>query len=695
MDNRAYWHNRTTQRILRGEKDAVPILRSVERIYQEATKQLEQQLQSIYKNYGKKVGTQTVLDPKDFEKKVNKLELKQFKKIIYKKAKKLGLDPSKVYDERYFYRAKRIKLLQEQLHLTIMDIARRFDILSTAGFRQIIQQHYNRAQKDYKKHLKIEPTFNTLEEDGLDAILSAKWQGSNYSNRIWDNTQRLALEARSLLGGAVLSGQSYAKTARQLRDRMGVGTADALRLVRTESNYFMNQAEQQSMIDDGFEFYRYLAVLDNRTSHICRSLNGKVFRLDEAQAGENYPPMHPNCRSTVTVAFDKHGNLVKAKKIPTQTQRFARLDPIAEDGFSKWQRQMYKVHPKALQRDYVSKINEYLNLQSRFGKYDKITQLIRTIPKDHPYRDSVIQYAKKHGWRGDPADRLKQAFSVDEQKHIITDKQYKQFLKNIDKIDFSDATEVMARTAEFIRKNPKWRIRFRPMYVEGLSGTVGYDTQAKKPMLDLQIFIPTTKKFDAKFKFRTIAHELGHVFDRTNGLRTYDFLNDKKALTNQKLWREYVDTARKQDIVLDARYPKMINESIKYHKRMDMKDKDSVLAVLYAVKDSLKTDGKLAKDLMSPPQDNDYPEAFLTLRRGFLNKHRLNLKVGMAGVAKVAKNGDVTLVLDPDTIKWYGEYATSDTEIFADSFMQVALRDDEYLKKRQPAFYKLLLKLID
>ena len=43
-------------------------------------------------------------------------------------------------------------------------------------------------------------------------------------------------------------------------------------------------------------------LLDNRTSKICRGMNGTIWKLSEAVEGYNYPPLHSNCRST-TVAI--------------------------------------------------------------------------------------------------------------------------------------------------------------------------------------------------------------------------------------------------------------------------------------------------------------------------------------------------------------------------------------------------------
>jgi len=56
--------------------------------------------------------------------------------------------------------------------------------------------------------------------------------------------------------------------------------------------------------DAGFDRYRYMAVLDGRTSTICRDLDGKVFHVKDRKVGVNMHPMHPWCRSTTEPVFD-------------------------------------------------------------------------------------------------------------------------------------------------------------------------------------------------------------------------------------------------------------------------------------------------------------------------------------------------------------------------------------------------------
>lgn len=107
------------------------------------------------------------------------------------------------------------------------------------------------------------------------------------------------------LGAAVASGQSLAKTSRDIRERFNVGKYYADRLIRTETNYFAAAGEMESYKSMGIKQYQFLATLDKRTSQICRELDGKVFDVADAEPGLNIHPMHPNCRSTTTAYFGK------------------------------------------------------------------------------------------------------------------------------------------------------------------------------------------------------------------------------------------------------------------------------------------------------------------------------------------------------------------------------------------------------
>ena len=94
-------------------------------------------------------------------------------------------------------------------------------------------------------------------------------------------------------------GQSYDQMAKALSERMGSSEKQAYRLIVTESARMDNQALLDQYKERGVSKYQFLATLDNRTSEICRSMDGLVFNIEDAEIGLNVPPLHPYCRSRI------------------------------------------------------------------------------------------------------------------------------------------------------------------------------------------------------------------------------------------------------------------------------------------------------------------------------------------------------------------------------------------------------------
>ena len=96
----------------------------------------------------------------------------------------------------------------------------------------------------------------------------------------------------------MISGQSIEKTSQQVREQFGVEKYKADRLVRTETTYFHSMSDLMTYEELGINQYVFIATLDNRTSPMCRMHDNKRYNVSEIEVGKNYPPLHPNCRST-------------------------------------------------------------------------------------------------------------------------------------------------------------------------------------------------------------------------------------------------------------------------------------------------------------------------------------------------------------------------------------------------------------
>ncbi|WP_225428332.1 minor capsid protein [Levilactobacillus enshiensis] len=214
-----------------------------------------------------------------------------------------------------------------------------------------------------------------LSTDYVKQSLDEPWEGCNYSQRIWDNTDGLAKRLQTLFAAKQMSGMSERDMAQALMKEFSVGAYQARRLIRTESAYISNQARLHAWKGHHVEEYSLLAVLDFRTSNICRHMDGKVFKVKDAKvAGKegNYPPFHPFCRTIAVAHFtkSKHGGyrtardpiVDKAIKIP------------ADATYRDWEKMLLNKHGKQdvqlMQKKIAnqsSDIEQYRRYQSVLG----------------------------------------------------------------------------------------------------------------------------------------------------------------------------------------------------------------------------------------------------------------------------------------------------------------------------------------
>jgi len=317
MDNKTYWQKRAVKSLVESEKLANKQIELVLPIYNQALKDINIEIQSIYDNYAVK----GILTKSDLNKALNPSERRRFLRLISRKATVLGINPNEVFDVRYLSRLTRSLAIKYQIIASIMAIAPEVNDLADKSNMDIIKRAYKASQKDLKL-LGANASYSTINKTIADKVLSSKWERGNYSSRIWKNLDEFSDELPKIIGGSLTSGQSYQQTANLLRKRFSVSKNDATRLVRTETNYLHNQAELQSYLDDGLEEYNYDSVMDSRTSSICRGLNNKVFKMSEATVGVNYPPTHPNCRSTTNP-------IIKFTRNP-DTNNTTRLRPVRD-----------------------------------------------------------------------------------------------------------------------------------------------------------------------------------------------------------------------------------------------------------------------------------------------------------------------------------------------------------------------------
>lgn len=401
-NSKEYWQDRSIQRLVSSEQLGQAGIAQTLGVYERSLRNIQSEIKSIYDNYSEK----GVLNVKELKKAIGKKGEKEFLRKVSASIKELGLDPKKAYDERYLWRLNRLEALQEQVKIEIMALAEREAKITKKTYEKVVKQSYRTSQNDLERQ-GIAPAFSTLNKDIVEMVISSEWEGGNYSTRVWNNSAKLAIQLPTIIGGALNSGQSYQKTSREIRDKFKVRMFEATRLVRTESNYFHNQAELQSYIDDGIEYYEFQAKLDSRTSKVCERLDDTVYRVDEAIVGENYPPMHPNCRSSTVANFSGKKSFRKQRRYEKRTKRFRDKLAISNDMERRFKSAMQaQMNPNKAVYDYNAELNNITRDFKGEALSKEIAQFMDRVPQDHPLRGGFETIAKLHGWKDDAETRL-------------------------------------------------------------------------------------------------------------------------------------------------------------------------------------------------------------------------------------------------------------------------------------------------
>ena len=204
----------------------------------------------------------------------------------------------------YAFRLNRFNELGQQVDKLRIAVYQAEMKQSDKFYPEFMKDSYNRATFDLQQHTGLAYHFNSLPEDEIKRLSRLKWSGDNYSGRIWNNTGELARQLKNEFLVNWMTGRSNRDVINSISERFNAGRNNARRLVRTESAFFHNEMEALSYKDADIEQYRFVAVLDKRTSSICREHDGKVYKVSERKTGINYPPLHPWCRSTTIAHFE-------------------------------------------------------------------------------------------------------------------------------------------------------------------------------------------------------------------------------------------------------------------------------------------------------------------------------------------------------------------------------------------------------
>ena len=249
---------------------------------------------------------------------------------------------------------------------------------------------------------------------GVDAVkhkMASNWSGKTFSTNVWGHDAAVYKSISDTINKGLTGGWSIDRMARALSERTGVAYHRADTLVRTETTFYNNLATLDTIKELGGDHYEIVAVLDSRTSEICRLENHEIRSVKEYEPGRTAPPFHVRCRSTIrpAVKSDKKGKTDKTDRTEEAEQISPYLDILLNNApvkmakekrsldeiFAGWEREgeavlrgvketKPEVADKVFVADKPNEIDDFFKKQKSYQKwYNEL---------DEKQKDAIFNY---------------------------------------------------------------------------------------------------------------------------------------------------------------------------------------------------------------------------------------------------------------------------------------------------------------
>lgn len=303
LRNDEYWKNRAMQLEKAQHAANKKIYSELEKIFNDAIREIERAISRWYARY---LANNDDISLAEAKRRLAKRELAEFKWDVeeyIQKARANGVSADfakQLENASARVHISRLEALRMELQYFIEQAYGQEQTLLTQHLEDTYRDTYYHQAFEIQKGIEVGWGFAAVDEDHLAKVLAKPWAPDryNFSERIWNNKEKLLTNAHQILSRHLILGSDPQKPIDELAKVMGVSKRNAGRLVMTESAYFAGEARKDCFNALGVKRYKIVATLDLKTSAICQEMDGKIFKQSEYEAGTTAPPFHPNCRTT-------------------------------------------------------------------------------------------------------------------------------------------------------------------------------------------------------------------------------------------------------------------------------------------------------------------------------------------------------------------------------------------------------------
>ena len=386
-----YWEKRAEMAVGRMESSVNGAVPELIQSFEKAKKELIKEIYAFYAKHASENGVSLA----EAQKQLSFAELREFKGSL-KEYERLAKNSIGTYDLQVANlsrkaRITRLQALEAECDTILQRLYQEQEKLIQDVVKDVYTQEYYRSQFEIERYTGFMYEFSKIPTSAIEQVIMTPVFGADLSTRLWRQDMDTGFKIRQSLNEMFITGQPPQKFADDLqkiigaRDKSGNLTGkkyEAYRVLYSEGAQALSQSQLQAYIDDDMEYYQIIATLDNKTSEICRSLDGCIFSVtkggdvpqkyvkgdNEYQrraydaksviSGINFPIFHPNCRTTTAVYIP---NLKESKRTRMARDKDGKSARVKDMTYQEW----YKGHVDRNKNNDIIKLEErYSNIKN-------------------------------------------------------------------------------------------------------------------------------------------------------------------------------------------------------------------------------------------------------------------------------------------------------------------------------------------
>lgn len=417
----SYWEKRAEERMAQLERDVDVLTEEMIDDFKEALKDVQASINSFWMKYA----TNNQLTYSQAQQLLNLKEMKKFKgtleEFMQKAKDSIGTFDLEVTNLSHKVRISRLQSLEAEIKGTLANLYRNQEERITSSAQNIYLDQYFSTMFDVDHVSGVHHVINFPNAQSIEEIARYPFNGLNYSERIWKQQSDLAIKLKQTITNMMIQGKNPYDCQNEILKYFDVKKREAYRLLNTEHAYVAGQATKQAYLDDGIEKYKISATLDLSTSQICRDMDGKVFKTEDARVGENYNPFHPHCR-TSTVPYIEELEDLATTRVARDPVTGERVTVPKDMTYSQW-------HDKYVKGNAAAELNEkhIQKASSDKAQYDKYLGILgkENMPETFvsfqkmKYNDSNEWEVKQREWATINKIKNKESYSDQYREKMI------------------------------------------------------------------------------------------------------------------------------------------------------------------------------------------------------------------------------------------------------------------------------------